>query len=78
MPETPIDAAAPLAERPFDPDRAVGDCRHRLTDPGYGEGAYRGSHVSEAVFAHAGRVSSGVRWRGRPAIPPRGTAGAPG
>ena len=42
MPETPIDAAAPLAERPFDPDRAVGDCRHRLTDPGYGEGAYPG------------------------------------
>ena len=32
MPETLIDPAA-LAEHLFDPDWAVVDCRHRLTDP---------------------------------------------
>ena len=70
MPETLIGAAA-LAERIFDPEWAVVDCRHRLIDPGYGEGAYRESHVAGAVFAHADRVlsSAPVTDRGRHPLP---------
>ena len=70
MPDTLVDAAA-LAARLFDPDWVVVDCRHRLTDPDYGERAYRESHVAGAVFAHADRVlsSTPVTDRGRHPLP---------
>ena len=70
MPDTLVDVAS-LAERLADPDWAVVDCRHRLTDPDFGEAAYRESHVAGAVFAHADRVlsSAPVTDRGRHPLP---------
>ena len=70
MPEVLVDAAA-LAERVGDPDWAIVDCRHRLTDPEFGEGAYREAHIPGAVFAHADRVlsSAPVTDRGRHPLP---------
>lgn len=67
---TLIDAAA-LAARLDHPAWSVVDCRHRLTDPGYGERAYREAHVAGAVFAHADRVLSGppATDRGRHPLP---------
>ena len=65
-----VDVAS-LAERVEDPDWAVVDCRHRLTDPEFGEGAYLESHIAGAVFAHADRVLSSepVTDRGRHPLP---------
>ena len=70
MPDTLVGAAS-LADRLADPDWAVVDCRHRLTDPEFGEAAYRESHVAGAVFAHADRVlsSAPVTDRGRHPLP---------
>ena len=70
MPDTLVDVPT-LAERVADPDWAVVDCRHRLTDPGFGEAAYLESHVAGAVFAHADRVLSSepVTDRGRHPLP---------
>ena len=70
MPEPLVDVAS-LAARLADPDLAVVDCRHRLTDPDFGEAAYRESHIAGAVFAHADRVlsSAPVTDRGRHPLP---------
>ena len=70
MPDTLVDAST-LAERLTDPDWAVVDCRHRLTDPAFGEAAYREAHIAGAVFAHADRVlsSAPVTDRGRHPLP---------
>ena len=57
MPDTLVDVAE-LAGCLADPDWAVVDCRHRLTDSEFGERAYRQSHIPGAVFAHADRVLS--------------------
>ena len=74
MPDTLVDVPA-LAERLVDPDWAVVDCRHRLTDPDFGEAAYREAHIPGAVFAHADRVLSSVPVtdRGRHPLPDPGT-----
>ena len=70
MPDTLVDAST-LAERLTDPDWAVVDCRHRLTDPAFGEAAYREAHIAGAIFAHADRVlsSAPVTDRGRHPLP---------
>ena len=70
MPDLLVDAAT-LARHLADPEWAVVDCRHRLTDPEHGEGAYRESHVAGAVFAHADRMlsSAPVTDRGRHPLP---------
>ena len=70
MPDTLVGASL-LAERLADPDWVAVDCRHRLTDPGYGEAAYREAHIPGAVFAHTDRVLSGepVTDRGRHPLP---------
>ena len=74
MPETLVDVPT-LARHRVDPDWAVVDCRHRLTDPGFGENAYREAHVAGAVFAHADRMlsSAPVTDRGRHPLPDPGT-----
>ena len=70
MPDTLVDVPI-LARHRADPDWAVVDCRHRLTDAGFGENAYREAHVAGAVFAHADRMLSGapVTDRGRHPLP---------
>ena len=70
MPDTLVDVAN-LADRLTDPDWAIVDCRHRLTDPEFGEAAYRESHIAGAVFAHADRTLSSepVTDRGRHPLP---------
>ena len=70
MADTLVDVPS-LAGRLADPDWAVVDCRHRLTDPEFGEAAYRESHIAGAVFAHADRVLSSepVTDRGRHPLP---------
>ena len=44
-----------LAAHLADPDWRVFDCRHRLTDPAYGEKAYAEGHLPGAVFMHLDR-----------------------
>ena len=70
MPDTLITVST-LADRLTDPAWAIVDCRHRLTDPEFGEAAYRESHIAGAVFAHADRVLSSepVTDRGRHPLP---------
>ena len=70
MPDTLVDVAT-LADRLADPEWAIVDCRHRLTDPGFGEAAYLESHIAGSAFAHADRVLSGepVTDRGRHPLP---------
>ena len=74
MPETLVDTST-VAGRLADPDWAIVDCRHRLTDPEFGEAAYLDSHIAGAVFAHADRALSGepVTDRGRHPLPDPGT-----
>ena len=70
MPDTLVDVPT-LARHRADPDWAVVDCRHRLTDPGFGENVYREAHVTGAVFAHADRMlsSAPATDRGRHPLP---------
>ena len=70
MPDALVDVST-VADRLADPDWAIVDCRHRLTDPDHGESAYREAHVPGAVFAHADRVLSSepVTDRGRHPLP---------
>jgi len=70
LPDTLVDVST-LADRLTDPAWAVVDCRHRLTDPDFGEAAYREAHIAGAVFAHADRVLSSepVTDRGRHPLP---------
>ena len=70
MPDALVDVST-VADRLADPDWAIVDCRHRLTDPAHGESAYREAHVPGAVFAHADRVLSSepVTDRGRHPLP---------
>ena len=67
----PLVDVATVSDRLADPDWALVDCRHRLTDPEFGEAAYLESHIAGAVFAHADRVLSGepVTDRGRHPLP---------
>ena len=44
-----------LAAHLADPDWRVFDCRHRLTDPAYGEKAYAEGHLPGALFMHLDR-----------------------
>jgi len=44
-----------LAEHLNDPDWSVFDCRHQLSDVGYGEMAYAEGHVPGAFFMHLDR-----------------------
>jgi thiosulfate/3-mercaptopyruvate sulfurtransferase len=44
-----------LAARLNDPAFVVFDCRHELTDPGFGERVYAESHLPGARFAHVDR-----------------------
>lgn len=45
----------------FDPDWAILDCRHDLTNPAWGEQAYAVEHVPGAVYAHLDRDLSGPK-----------------
>ena len=48
-----------LAARLDDPDWRIIDCRHRLSDAGYGERVYAEGHLPGAVFMHIDRDLSG-------------------
>ncbi|NIP73783.1 MAG: sulfurtransferase, partial [Gammaproteobacteria bacterium] len=47
----PLIAPADLATHLDDPDWAIFDCRHQLTDPGHGRRAYAAGHIPGARFA---------------------------
>lgn len=48
-----------LAAHIDDPSWRVFDCRHELTNPAFGEQAYRESHIPNAQFLHLDRDLSG-------------------
>lgn len=52
-------SCATLAEHLNDPDWRVFDCRHLLSDVGYGEKAYGEGHLPGAFFLHLDRDLSG-------------------
>ncbi len=52
-------SCADLAEHIDDPAWRIVDCRHQLTDPGYGERAYAEGHLPNAFFMHLDRDLSG-------------------
>ena len=56
--KTLVDCAT-LAEHVDDPAWRIFDCRHRLTDPGFGEQAYAEGHLPGAAFLHLDRDLSG-------------------
>ena len=52
-------SCATLAEHLNDPDWRVFDCRHLLSDVGYGEKVYSEGHLPGAFFLHLDRDLSG-------------------
>ena len=54
-------STAELAAHANDPDWRVFDCRHDLSDPGYGEKAYAREHIPGALFLHLDRDLSGAK-----------------
>ena len=53
-------SCAVLAEHLDDPDWIIVDCRHQLSDTGYGERVYAAGHVPGALFMHLDRDLSGA------------------
>ena len=66
-------SAAELAAHLGDPGWLVFDCRHDLSDTGYGERAYAGGHIPGAQFLHLDRDLSAERTgsNGRHPLPDR-------
>ena len=56
-----IVSCSELAAHLNDADRRVFDCRHQLSDPGYGEKAYAAGHLPGAFFMHLDRDLSGLK-----------------
>lgn len=55
----PLVSCAELAEHSNDPAWRIVDCRHQLSDTGYGERAYAEGHLPNAFFMHLDRDLSG-------------------
>lgn len=69
----PLIDADVLLGRLEDPTWLVFDCRHVLTDPGYGRAAYAAGHVSGARFADVDSdLADAPGVRGRHPLPDRG------
>ena len=56
-----IVSCSELAAHLNDADWRVFDCRHQLSDPGYGEKAYAAGHLPGAFFLHLDRDLSGLK-----------------
>lgn len=61
MAYTTLVSCETLAAHLNDPDWRVFDCRHQLTDAGYGERAYGEGHLPGAFFMHLDRDLSGPK-----------------
>jgi thiosulfate/3-mercaptopyruvate sulfurtransferase len=55
MSHTTLISVAELAKHLDDPAFVIFDCRHELTNPGFGVKAYAESHIPGALFAHLDR-----------------------
>ena len=74
---TTLIQAAELAALPAG-DVVIADCRHQLTDPGYGRAAWLAGHVPGAQFLHLDRDLAGTPTgrNGRHPLPGRDTLAA--
>ena len=77
MKYTTLIQAAELAALPAG-DVVIADCRHQLTDPGYGRAAWLAGHVPGAQFLHLDRDLAGTPTgrNGRHPLPGRDTLAA--
>jgi len=61
MPDTTLVSARTLRDHMADPDWAIFDLRHDLSDPSYGESSYQAGHIPGARFLHLDRDLSGSK-----------------